>query len=132
MDFSDTQGRTLEEIELITQVELNVNDPDLDAFSFTIKALQVLMEVKEEQLNTIMLEEPVIVRSIGRAQWEPHEDIDDKIDEWVNSPSSLPLHIYLGMTEKEYATFVERGVNYPTWREALDEHYLRTKKVPND
>ncbi len=35
------------------------------------------------------------------------KDIDDKIDEWHKGDSNLPLHEFLGMTEEEYAKWVE-------------------------
>ena len=34
------------------------------------------------------------------------EKVDDKIHEWHNGNSKLPLHTYLGMTEQQYAHFV--------------------------
>lgn len=40
------------------------------------------------------------------------EEVDDFIDTWHDSDSSIPLYEYLGMTKKEYALFVE------------DENYL--------
>ena len=33
--------------------------------------------------------------------------IDDKIDEWHNGDSDVPLHEFLGMTFGEYAKWVE-------------------------
>lgn len=41
-------------------------------------------------------------------------EIDDYIGNWHKSDTNLSLHDYLGMTEKEYALFVE------------DEQYLAT------
>lgn len=35
------------------------------------------------------------------------KNIDDKIDEWHNSESNLPLHEYLGMTKDEYVSWVK-------------------------
>lgn len=34
-------------------------------------------------------------------------EIDDYVDRWHGSKSTLPLHEFLGMTKKEYALFVE-------------------------
>lgn len=34
------------------------------------------------------------------------ENFDDKIDEWHNSDSELPLNEYLGLTKDEYEMFV--------------------------
>lgn len=39
-------------------------------------------------------------------------DVNDYIDHWHDSDTSLPLHDFLGMTKKEYMLFVE------------DENYL--------
>ncbi len=39
-------------------------------------------------------------------------DVNDYIDKWHESDSSLPLHDFLGMSKKEYMLFVE------------DENYL--------
>ncbi len=41
-------------------------------------------------------------------------EIDDYIELWHDSGSDLSLHKFLGMTQEEYAFFVE------------DEHYLAT------
>lgn len=35
------------------------------------------------------------------------ENIDDLIDMWHESDSELPLHTYLGLTEEQYAEWVE-------------------------
>lgn len=34
------------------------------------------------------------------------DSIDDKIDEWHNSDSELPLHEYLGWSEEQYHKWV--------------------------
>lgn len=45
----------------------------------------------------------------SKMEWKTIKDsgIDDKIDEWHKSDSNLPLHEFLGMTEEEYAKWVE-------------------------
>jgi len=40
-------------------------------------------------------------------RYEILEKIDDEIEQWHNSDIDIPLHEYLGMTEKEYAKWVE-------------------------
>lgn len=34
-------------------------------------------------------------------------EIDDYIDLWHNNDTGMPLHAFLGMTQKEYALYVE-------------------------
>ena len=35
------------------------------------------------------------------------DNMDDYIEEWHNSDSSLPLHVYLGLTRAEYALWLQ-------------------------
>lgn len=41
------------------------------------------------------------------------DEIDDKIDEWHDGNSPMPLHEFLGMTKDEYSIFVQYG--YKDW-----------------
>src|SRR5689334_18107622 len=34
------------------------------------------------------------------------DEIDDHVDQWHDDPDGLPLHEYLGMTEREYALWL--------------------------
>ena len=37
------------------------------------------------------------------------EEIDDFIDEWHKSVQEMELHEFLGMSQKEYINWIERG-----------------------
>jgi hypothetical protein len=46
------------------------------------------------------------------------EQIDDHVDAWHTSASKLPLHLYLGMTEKEYAAWMSDAESLEASRQA--------------
>lgn len=50
---------------------------------------------------------PIVTRLLEGDEYELSR-IDDEVDAWHESDSSLALHEWLGFTEAEYAIFVER------------------------
>lgn len=45
---------------------------------------------------------------------DSEKNIDDKIDEWHNSDSDLPLYQYLGMTKEKYVSWVKSEMDKDT------------------
>jgi hypothetical protein len=61
-----------------------------------------------------------LVKDIDRSKIH----IDDFVEEWHKSDSKLPLHKYLGLTEKEYKLWVE----HPEMLEAIIDARLNEYK----